>query len=96
MANLQIEKQVHEVNRLRIANQKNRLQPSNKLSLPTADQDKENGGGSKKHETFRREAASSKRMAELARQFGSLLRQVLFQPFWEDVLWYTGRKMMSF
>ncbi|KAL2629149.1 hypothetical protein R1flu_013835 [Riccia fluitans] len=87
----EMERQVSEVARLRTTLRKTKAL-SNKASVNVKDRDKDKAGSNKKHqqlEASRRDAARTKRMAELMRQLGTVLRQITQHrwawPFMEPV-----------
>lgn len=74
----QMERQVSEVARMRTSLRKTKAL-SNKASVTLKDREKDKAGVNKKHqqlEASRRDAARTKRMTELMRQLGTVLRQV--------------------
>jgi len=75
---LQLEQKVNEVARFHISSSKDKIQHSNSgLVLRDREREKINLNHSKQQEASRREAGCSKRMAELMRQFSTILRQVI-------------------
>ncbi|KAH9319731.1 hypothetical protein KI387_021500, partial [Taxus chinensis] len=73
----ELEQKVNEVARFHLLSSKDKIQQS-RSGLALRDREKERIGLSnrKQHEASCREAACTKRMAELMRQFGTILRQI--------------------
>lgn len=73
----QLEQKVNEVARFHISSNKDKIQHSKSgLVLRDREREKINLNHRKQQEASRREAGCSKRMAELMRQFGTILRQI--------------------
>lgn len=73
----QLEQKVNEVARFHMSSNKDKIQHSKSgLALRDKEREKINFNHRKQQEASRREAGCSKRMAELMRQFGTILRQI--------------------